>query len=127
VMRPLKDGEKPRSPGMKYRHYAPKGSLTIFEGESEEVAAAICEAYDAAGEGALILALEDHLPLYGDRRVISLGADAQEMAHRLFDELRIADEIGASRIFSEAVPGKGIGLAVMNRLGRAASFNIEKL
>jgi len=127
VMRPLKEGEKPRSPGMKYRHYAPKGSLTIFDGEPDDVAAAICEAYDEAGEGALILALEEHLPLYGDRRVISLGADAQEMAHRLFDELRSADEMGARHIFSEAVPGNGIGLAVMNRLGRAAAFNIEKL
>lgn len=127
VMRPLKEGEKPRSPGMKYRHYAPKGSLTIFEGEPEEVAAAICEAYDEAGEGALILALTEHMPLYGERNVISLGADAHEMAHKLFDELRAADEMGAHHIFSEAVPGKGIGLAVMNRLGRAAAFNIEKL
>lgn len=127
VMRPLKEGEKPRSPGMKYRHYAPKGSLTIFDGDAQDVAAAICEAYDEAGEGALILALEKHLPMYGERRVISLGADAEEMAHRLFDELRSADDMGARHIFSEAVPGNGIGLAVMNRLGRAAAFNIEKL
>ena len=126
VLRPLKEGEKPRSPGMKYRHYAPKGSLTIFEGEPEDVAQGICEAYDQAGEGALILALQEHLSLYGDRHVISLGADAEEMAHRLFDELRSADDIGARQIFSEAVPGTGIGLAVMNRLGRAAAFNIEK-
>lgn len=126
VLRPLKEGEKPRSPGMKYRHYAPKGSLTIFEGEPEDVARGIREAYDQAGEGALILALEEHLPLYGDRRTISLGANAEEMAHRLFDELRSADDIGARQIFSEAVPGNGIGLAVMNRLGRAAAFNIEK-
>ena len=65
--------------------------------------------------------------MYGDRKVISLGADAEEMARRLFDELRAADELGAKHIFSEAVPGNGIGLAVMNRLGRAAAFNIEKL
>ena len=127
VMRPLQEGERPISPGTKYRHYAPKGSLTIFDGEPADVARAICEAYDEAGDGALILALEEHMPLYGGRRVISLGADAEEMAHRLFDELRNADEIGARSIFSEAVPGKGIGLAVMNRLGRAAAFHIEKI
>jgi len=127
VMRPLKEGEQPRSPGMKYRHYAPEGSLTIFEGEPAEVAEAICEAYDQAGEGGLILALEEHIHLYGGRNVMSLGADAKEMAHRLFDELRSADEMGARHIFSEAVPGEGIGLAVMNRLGRAAAFNIEKI
>ena len=91
------------------------------------MAEAICEAYDQADEGALILALDEHIPLYGDRKVMSLGADAQEMAHKLFDELRVADEIGARHIFSEAVSGEGIGLAVMNRLGRAAAFNIEKI
>ena len=127
VMRPLKEGEKPRSPGMKYRHYAPKGSLTIFEGAPEDVAREICRAYDAAGENALILALEAHVPLYGGRRVVSLGLDAVDMARRLFDELRGADEMGATQIFSEAVPGKGIGLAVMNRLGRAAAFHIEQV
>ena len=127
VMRPLKEGEQPRSPGMKYRHYAPEGSLTIFEGDAAEVAEAICQAYDEAGEGALILALDEHIHLYGDRKVMSLGADAHEMARRLFDELRTADEIGARHIFSEAVAGEGIGLAVMNRLGRAAAFNIEKI
>ena len=126
VMRPLREGEKPRSPGMKYRHYAPKGSLTIVEGAPEAVAVRINALYDES-EDALILALDEHLALYGDRRTVSLGADAEEMARRLFDELRGADELGAKAIFSEAVPGRGIGLAVMNRLGRAAAFHVEKI
>ena len=127
VMRPLREGERPRSPGMKYRHYAPKGALTIVKGEAPAVARRIRALYDAAeaaGERPLILALQGHLPAYGERRALSLGADAEAMAHNMFALLREADELGAERIFSEAVPDRGLGLAVMNRLGRAAAFKI---
>ena len=127
VLRPLKDGERPRSPGMKYRHYAPKGSLTIVEGEAAAVAARIASLYDAAlgaGRKPLILALDGHLSAYGDRRTLSLGADAAGMARALFNALRDADRLGADAIYSEAVSADGVGLAVMNRLGRAAAFNV---
>ena len=127
VMRPLAEGEKPRSPGMKYRHYAPKGALTIVRGEAGAVAARIAALYDeaaAAGETALILALDGHIPLYGARRTLSLGRDEAEMAARLFAALREADELGAKVLFSEAVSTDGVGLAVMNRLGRAAAFHV---
>ena len=127
VMRPLKEGEVARSPGMKYRHYAPAGALTIVKGEAEAVERAVREMYDAAldaGKRPLILALEDHIPAYGNRRALSLGADEAQMARNIFARLRDADDIGADAIFSEAVPADGIGLAVMNRLGRAAAFHI---
>ena len=130
VMRPLKEGERPRSPGMKYRHYAPTGELTIVEGGPEAVVEAICGLYYAAlseGRRPLILALSDHLPAYGERKALSLGADAAEMAHAVFACLREADDLGADAIFSEAVPEDGVGLAVMNRLGRAAAFRILKV
>ena len=127
VMRPLQEGEQPRSPGMKHRHYAPNGDLTIFSGDPERVISAICERYDrAAAEGRhpLILALENHLSAYGDRRTESLGSDVSAMAHRMFALLRDADALGADALFSEAVEAQGLGLAVMNRLGRAAAFHI---
>ena len=130
VMRPLKENERPRSPGMKYRHYAPAGQLTIFHGESESVVSAICETYDHAradGHNVLILALEPHIARYGDRRTVSLGKDAQEMAHVVFSVLRGADDAHADVILSEAVEAEGIGLAVMNRLGRAAAFHIVEV
>ena len=127
VMRPLAEGEKPRSPGMKYRHYAPAGALTIVQGADEAVAQTIRDLYDAAlseGKRPLILALTPHLPAYGERRALSLGADAEAMAHEIFARLREADAMGADTLFSEAVPAGGVGLAVMNRLGRAAAFHI---
>lgn len=124
VMRPLREGERPRSPGMKYRHYAPRGSLTVVQGDEAAVIARIEQLYDAAEGTPLILALEGHLPAYGDRRALSLGVDAAGMARALFDALRQADDLGADALFSEAVPADGLGLAVMNRLGRAAAFHI---
>lgn len=127
VMRPLQEGEKPRSPGMKYRHYAPEGQLTIVEGSPENVIRVISEGYDQAladGHRPLILALDDHIPAYGNRRTLHLGHDALDMAHAIFADLRDADALGADVLFSEAVAAEGVGLAVMNRLGRAAAFHI---
>ena len=72
----------------------------------------------------LILALSGHIPAYGSRRALSLGADAPEMARGMFARLRDADALGADAIFSEAIAADGVGLAVMNRLERAAGFNI---
>ena len=127
VMRPLKKDERPRSPGMKYRHYAPEGALTIYHGAADRVAAEICAAYDRAaqeGRRPLILALDGNRALYGDRRVSTLGRNAQEVAHAVFSALRGADDLHADVILSESVEAEGIGLAVMNRLGRAAAFHI---
>lgn len=127
VLRPLREGEKPRSPGMKYRHYAPEGDLTIVTGAEGKVISAISEMYDLAladGHRPLILALDGHVASYGHRRVESLGLDEEGMAHRIFAVLRDADTLGADVLFSEAVEARGLGLAVMNRLGRAAAFHI---
>ncbi len=130
VLRPLNEGEKPRSPGMKYRHYAPEGELTIVTGQDDHVITAISEMYDAAqadGHRPLILALDGHLSAYGSRRTESLGHDEAEMAQRIFAALRDADTLGADLLFSEAVEAEGLGLAIMNRLGRAAGFRIVEV
>ena len=124
VLRPLKEGEVVRSPGMKYRHYAPEGSLVIVKGERGKVAQRINDMYDATEGERCILCLEENIPLYGGRHVFSLGADSREFAHRIFYALRMMDEAHIGAIFSEAVEAEGIGLAVMNRLGRAAAFHI---
>ena len=121
VLHPLGEGERPRSPGMKYKHYAPRGEVTIFRGPG--TVREICNRYDRS-EDALILALEGNLSQYGDRRIISLGPDARAMAQNLFGALREADRMGAKVIFCEAVEPTGVGLAVMNRLLRAAAFRI---
>lgn len=130
VMRPLAEGEKPRSPGMAHRHYAPNGQLTVFIGDSDRVIQRIQSEYDCAkanGSRPLILSMEAHVASYGDRRIESLGADETAMAHRLFALLRDADHMEADVLFAEGVEAKGVGLAVMNRLGRAAAFHIVEV
>ena len=127
VMSPLAEGEAVRSPGMKYKHYAPEAKTVIFEGDADSVIAAICARYDAAeaaGERVAILGFDEHD--FGTRTRISLGRATcpQETAARLFGALRELDERGETLALCEAVDMAGIGLAVMNRMGRAAAFDI---
>ena len=126
VMRPLREGEAAPSPGMKHKHYAPKGRLTILKGEREAVIREIIRRYDES-ENAVILASSGNLPAYGNRRVMDMGPDLSAAAHNLFAMLRRADDEGISRLFAEAVPDGGVGLAVMNRMARAAGFDIEEV
>lgn len=126
VMRPLQAGEQAPSPGMRHRHYAPKGKLTLIDGEIDQIAQTIIDLYDQHPD-ACILALHQHLPLYGRRLTFDLGEDAATAAHRLFYLLRSLDDQGIENIYCEALPQNGLGLAVMNRLARAADFDIVKV
>lgn len=127
VMRPLQEGEVARSPGMKYRHYAPEGSVTIIKGARKRAAARICKMYDEAlaqGKKPAILASSSNRSLYGDRTVRMLGSGVQEQSRELFAALREMDDIKADVVLSEAIDARDLGLAYMNRLGRAASFHV---
>lgn len=126
VMRPLKEGEQAPSPGMRHRHYAPKAKMTVYIGSDEQVASAICARYDAA-DNACILAHENALPLYGGRRVFSLGKAPEEGAHLLFQRLREMDETGCTLILAQGWEAEGKALAVMNRMARAAAFDIVRV
>lgn len=128
ALRPLKEGEKARSPGMKYRHYAPKGRLTIIRGAADAVAREIARRYDeaeAAGQRCAILASSARR--YGGRNVRPLGETPEQVAANLFQALREMDGEGVERMFAEAVEISGLGLAVMNRMGRAAAFDIVEV
>ncbi|MDD2647474.1 MAG: L-threonylcarbamoyladenylate synthase [Eubacteriales bacterium] len=132
VLRPLRQGEKALSPGMRYRHYAPKGEMHLYEGDANNVAEGICIAYDSALAASLspcILCFSEHSEMYSSRRFVSLGrlSNPEEAASRLFTVLRDMDRLEIDCIFCEMLPTDGMGLAVMNRLGRAASFQIVKV
>ena len=127
VLRPLQEGEKALSPGMMYQHYAPGGVLTMVKGKAENVQR-VCKAlYRAAlaeGKTARVLAFDEHLDAYEGLHVLSIGrlADPETVSHRLFAVLRQLDEAGIDLMFSEVLPAEGLGLAIMNRLSRAAGF-----
>ncbi len=129
VLRPLAPDESALSPGMRHRHYAPQGMLTLVSGRPENVIVACKRLYDGAvleGKSACILALSEHIPAYGARYVQDIGSlhHPKEVASRLFDVLRRMDREGIEAIFSEVVEADGLGLAIMNRLGRASSFRM---
>ena len=126
------DGDKPAAPGMKYRHYAPKADMTVVEGQSASVTEAIKYLYDKdikKGEKPLILAARENKKYYGRRDLNETGSikDAGEAARNIYALLRRADDEGFSKIYFEAVPKTGIGFAVMNRVYKAAAYNIVKV
>ena len=103
--------------------------LTLVSGKPESVCASIIKFYDEAAareESACIFSLSEHVSKYGSRYVLDLGSlnHPEEVAVRLFDLLRRMDREGVNCIFSEVVEANGLGLAIMNRLNRAASFRI---
>ncbi len=127
VLHGLPQGTKAASPGMKYKHYAPRARVCIVKGEKRTLANAIKSMYDKEenlGNRPCIFCVESDAALYGDRRLDILGGTMQEMAQNLFDALRRADDCGVDAIYFEAVDKAGIGLAIMNRVIRAAGFDI---
>lgn len=123
VTHALEKGAVAASPGMKYKHYAPKAEITIVKGSPAAYAAYVNARKDNA-VGALCF--DEDLPTlsvpavtYGSRN------DALTQAQKLFDALRQLDEIGIRTVYAACPDTSGIGLAVYNRLLRAAAFRVE--
>ncbi len=123
VLEKLKDGEKAESPGMKYKHYAPKARVTVVKGSFEkykkfmlaqkEAACAVC----FEGEGRYF----ENAIEYGKEN------DGASQAHGLFEALREVDESGCGSAFVRCPMIDGVGLAVYNRLIRSAAFRVIDL
>ena len=127
ILRPLQPDEKALSPGMRYKHYAPKGNVTLVRGGETAVVSTLrllCRQDLAAGKKSCVLCFTEHVPMLSDCCPHDMGSveNHAEIAHRLFDILRHLDQEGMETIYSEVIPPEGVGLAVMNRLGRAAAF-----
>lgn len=125
-------GQAPKAPGMKYRHYAPKGELTIVNGSMERVAAYINEQSAqkaAAGEKVGVIGTSEALDRYRADVVKSVGSRQDELAvgRHLYRILREFDDENVTCIFSEAFPAEGYGQAIMNRLLKAAGHKVVNL
>ena len=120
VLNKLADGATAASPGMKYKHYAPKADITIIKSTFDEfkkitdseTCTALC--FNGEGEKLSVPFVE-----YGDEN------DGFSQSVRLFDALRELDEMGAKKVFARCPQSKGMGLAVYNRLIRSAGFQIK--
>lgn len=125
-------GERPKAPGMKYRHYAPAGSLTIVEGQAARVISFIngklAEA-QSAGKKTGVIATDETAGNYLADSVKSVGQrrDEARIARNLFRVLREFDEENVEVIFAESFDSQGVGAAIMNRLLKAAGNRVIRL
>lgn len=122
-------GRSPRAPGMKYRHYAPRGELVVVEGSPARVAEFINRAAEEdrrAGDKTGILGSSELLAEYRADVVKCVGSrgDEESIARNLFAVLREFDEEGVTRIYSESFSSAGLGQAIMNRLLKAAGHRV---
>ena len=126
-------GQGPKAPGMKYRHYSPKAPIIIIKGEKNKVVEKIrtlVQNYMRDGKKVGILAPSQRAAEYvfdgGNAIFIGMGSEDRphENARLLFEALRSFDDLSCDIILSEAVKEEGLGAAVMNRLSKAAGFNI---
>ncbi len=124
VMGQLREGVQAASPGMKYKHYSPKAEITIIKGTLDEF---VSYAESAVVNGGEMFALcfdgeEGNIPL----KCVTYGRedDPLTQSHRLFTALRELDENGAARVLARCPSTEGVGMAVYNRLLRAAGFSV---
>ena len=122
VTHKLADGVRAQSPGMKYKHYAPKANVIIVKGGIDKTSAYV---NSRAGEGVAALCFEGEQERF-DVPCVTYGCrdDDLSQAQRLFDALRELDRIGAKTVYARCPKTDGVGLAVYNRLIRAAGFEI---
>ncbi|MFQ9511493.1 MAG: L-threonylcarbamoyladenylate synthase [Lachnospiraceae bacterium] len=125
----VKEGEHPKAPGMKYRHYAPKASLTLVEGELDTVIGTINSLAAIEmnnGKKVGIICTEETKNRYKAGAVKSIGSrtSQESIAHNLYALLRDFDQEGVDEIFSESFQERQLGMAIMNRLTKAAGHKI---
>ena len=116
-------GKKVASPGMKYKHYAPKTESFLVEGDSDAFVGLV-----NSKENCVAICFKEDTPkitiptlCYGD------GEDENSLAHSVFKALREVDKMGAKEVYIHAPSKRGIGLAVYNRLLRASGFKVITL
>lgn len=119
----------PRSPGMKYTHYSPEAEVIVITGRAEPVTSKIRELiakHRSLGHRIGVLAPTENAGVYDGHEVYTLGSrsELESIARNLFYGLRFLDDKGVDIILAEGYPRKGMGVAIMNRLAKAAGNNI---
>ncbi len=126
VRRLMAPGEKPKAPGMKYRHYAPKAPVTVVKGRPERTAEYIRE---RLGKTSGVICFDEYGDHFPGHAVETLGsaADQAAQARHIFEALRSFDHLDVTDIWAQSPADTGLGLAVTNRLNKAAGFHIIDL
>lgn len=122
VLAKLQEGKAAPSPGMKYRHYSPNAQVIMLNGDAKTVAKYISLRF-VAGDCALVY--DSDRPLYHSDAIYGYGDTDESRGAQLFARLREMDTLGFTRIFVRAPRTDGVGLAVYNRLLRAAGYDVR--
>jgi len=122
----LSPGEKPRAPGMKYRHYAPRAPVVVVTGDSRRTARYIRR---NLGQHTGVICFDEYAGLFPGCPVEAIGpvSDKARQARRVFDALRAFDSTDVDAIYAQCPGSGGLGLAVANRLKKAAGFQVVDL
>jgi len=122
-----KTGDAPRSPGTKYRHYAPNAPMTILRGTPKNIAIYLSnESFEIDEKIGLLVseATKKFLQKTRNVKIISLDGDMNLVAQKLFANLRQFDKLNVTKIYAEATQSVGIGIAIMDRMLKAAEGNV---
>lgn len=123
VTRQMGEGEQPRAPGMKYRHYAPIAPVTVVAGPAAKSALYIRKHLSS---DCGVICYDEFAPLFSDVTTQLFGSfqNKLEQAQKVFDALRAFDETDVQQIYSQCPDSGGLGMAVGNRLKKAAGFHV---
>lgn len=123
ILQSIAPDEVPKCPGMKYMHYAPNAEVTVVEGEMTAVQQKIKELLNETN-GKIAGVLTMYGADYDNAVILSAGSTNKEYAKNLFSALREFDELGVEIVFAEFCEKDGYGLAVKNRLYKAAAQRV---
>ncbi|WP_369298442.1 L-threonylcarbamoyladenylate synthase [uncultured Neglectibacter sp.] len=130
VLDRLQEGAQAASPGMKYKHYAPRAQVTLVDASPEEYSSYVnqqndCHGGEAEPNGCYALCFDEDIPLL-KLPCFSVGSryDGEKQAHLLFSTLLRLDERDAKQVYAHMPSKRGVGLAVYNRMIRAAGFSV---
>lgn len=126
ILESLKEGDKPLCPGMKYKHYAPDAEVTVIEGDMDAVKTEIDKRLNENKDKICgVLTMSEHC--YDSAVILHGGMDNRDYAKNLFAALRKFDELGVSIVYAEFENRDGYGLAIRNRLYKAAAQRVVKV
>lgn len=123
VLYKLEDNTKASSPGMKYKHYAPKAKVILLDGEAD---AFVQFVNNLEEKDVWALAFGDEAARL-NKPFLLIGNTPEEQARNLFERLRELDDKGAKTVYARCPKKTGVGMAVYNRIIRASAFAIQKL
>ena len=132
ILGPVSTDLKPKAPGMKYKHYAPKADFTMYNGNMDNVVDRInfiAKEYAQKGYLVGIIASDETKDRYSTGEVVSVGTRTDELSisRNLYKVLRDFDDMKVDYILGETFAGENMGQAIMNRMLKAAGYKVEEV